>query len=180
MWQVYKKSGENGAHDKTFLARCFQKLLLNFTWWVNQKDKAGNNIFGGGFLGLDNIGIFDRSAELPNGGDLEQADGTGWVAFYCLTMLKMSLELAEDDLVYEDLASKFFEHFVHIHSAVNKIGGQGLWDETSGFYYDSIKTPQEKINLQIRSLVGLVPFFACKLQTRFHLFFLYTSPDSTQ
>jgi len=142
-----------------FLARAFQKLLLNFTWWVNRKDINGEHIFSGGFLGLDNIGVFDRSRPLSDA-QLEQADGTAWMGFYCIYMLKIALELAEEDLVYEDVASKFFEHFVSIADAMNTIGGSGLWDEASGFYTDKLKRNGEELHLSIRSLVGLVPFFA--------------------
>ncbi|HSB60111.1 MAG TPA: glucosidase, partial [Vicinamibacteria bacterium] len=125
-WRVYKMTGPRGGRDLVFLSRVFHKLLLNFTWWVNRKDSEGDNIFGGGFLGLDNIGVFDRSQPLPTGGHLEQADGTAWMAFYCATMLSMALELAREDPVYEDMASKFFEHFVAIVDAINTLGGSGL------------------------------------------------------
>src|SRR5207249_8871804 len=134
-WRVYKMTGGKGKRDRIFLARAFQKLLINFTWWVNRKDAEGHNIFGGGFLGMDNIGVFDRSRPLPTGGHLEQADGTAWMAFYCATMLSMALELAQEDPSYEDVASKFFEHFVAITDAINTLGGMGLWDEQDGFYY---------------------------------------------
>ena len=120
-----KITGPRGQRDKLFLARTFQKLLLTFTWWVNRKDVAGKQVFSGGFLGLDNIGVFDRSKPLPGGGQLEQADGTAWVAFYCSTMLSMALELAVDNPAYEDMASKFFEHFIEIADAMNTLGGQG-------------------------------------------------------
>jgi hypothetical protein len=112
-WRVYKITGRRGERDRDFLESVFQKLLLNFTWWVNRKDAEGNNLFQGGFLGLDNIGVFDRSNALPTGGFLEQADGTAWMAFYCLTMLSIAIELAQQNMVYEDLASKFFEHFTY-------------------------------------------------------------------
>ena len=128
-WRVYKMTGRRGARDRAFLARVFQKLLLNFTWWVNRKDPSGRHLFSGGFLGLDNIGVFDRSKPLPGGGLLDQADGTAWMAFYCGTMLAIALELAEADPVYEDIASKFFEHFVAIADAMNCLGGRGLWHE---------------------------------------------------
>src|SRR6185312_887813 len=127
-----------GVGDRVFLERVFQKLLLNFTWWVNRKDAEGNNLFSGGFLGLDNIGVFDRSQPLPTGGQLEQADGTAWMAFFCATMLSMALELADDDPAYEDMASKFYEHFIGIADAINTLGGTGLWDEQDGFYYDQL------------------------------------------
>ncbi len=127
-----------------FLERVFQKLLINFTWWVNRKDIAGKQIFSGGFLGLDNIGIFDRSQPLPDGSVLEQADGSAWMAFYCTTMLAMALELAKHDPAYEDVASKFFEHFVAITDAMNTLGGTGLWDEEDGFYYDQVRTTRTR------------------------------------
>jgi hypothetical protein len=138
--------------------------LLNFTWWVNRKDIEGNNLFSGGFLGLDNIGVFDRSKPLPTGGYLQQADGTAWMGFYCLTMLSIALELAEMNPVYEDMASKFFEHFVGITDAMNTLGGSGLWDEEDGFYYDQLKTPGgRQIPLKTRSLVGLLPLIAVEV-----------------
>lgn len=137
-WRVYKITGSRGQRDLNFLARTFKKLLINFTWWVNRKDVDGKHIFSGGFLGLDNIGVFDRSRPLPTGGHLEQADGTAWMAFYSATMLSMALELAEYDRSYEDVASKFFEHFVAIADAMNTLGGTGLWDEQDGFYYDQL------------------------------------------
>ena len=114
------------------------RSYYDFTWWVNRKDLAGKHIFAGGFLGLDNIGVFDRSQPLPGGGRLEQADGTAWMAFYCATMLSMALELAREEPAYEDIASKFFEHFVAITDAMNHLGGSGLWDEEDGFYYDQL------------------------------------------
>jgi Glycosyl hydrolase family 63 C-terminal domain len=162
-WRVYKMSGPRGKRDRTFLSRCFQKLLLNFTWWVNRKDEEGHNLFSGGFLGLDNIGVFDRSRPLPTGGHLEQADGTAWMAFYSATMLAMALELAPDEVCYEDMASKFFEHFVAIADAMNTLGGTGLWDEQDGFYYDRLHARGSEIPLRVRSLVGLVPLFAVEI-----------------
>src|SRR5688500_3390686 len=132
-WRVYKMTGRRGERDRQFLSHVFQKLLMNFTWWVNRKDPDGNNVFSGGFLGLDNIGVFDRSQPLPGGGELEQADGTAWMAFYCGTMLSMSLELAREESANEDLASKFLEHFVAIADSINRFGGEGLWDEEDGF-----------------------------------------------
>ena len=137
-WRLFKICGRRGERDRNFLARVFQKLLMNFTWWVNRKDISGRNIFAGGFLGLDNVGVFDRSKPLPTGGHLEQADGTAWMAFYCGTMLSIALKLAERSPEYEDMASKFFEHFVAITNAINTLGGSGLWDEADGFYYDQI------------------------------------------
>jgi hypothetical protein len=159
-WRVYKISGPKGGRDRTFLARVFNKLLMNFTWWVNRKDAEGRNLFSGGFLGLDNIGVFDRSKPLPTGGSLEQADGTAWMAFYCSTMLSMALELARTDPAYEDLASKFFEHFVAIADAMNELGGTGLWDQEDGFYYDQLTLDGHHMPLKVRSMVGLIPLFA--------------------
>jgi hypothetical protein len=160
VWRVYKISGRRGERDQVFLARAFHKLLMNFTWWVNRKDPEGRNLFAGGFLGLDNIGVFDRSRPLPMGGSLHQADGTAWMAFYCTTMLSIALELARHDPSYEDVASKFFEHFVHITDAMNCIGGGGLWDDNDGFYYDQIRFEHDSIPMQIRSLVGVIPLLA--------------------
>jgi hypothetical protein len=167
-WRVYKIAvDEHGHRDRTFLARTFQKLLLNFTWWVNRKDAEGKNLFSGGFLGLDNIGVFDRSRPLPTGGHLEQADGTAWMAFYSATMLSMALELARTEPAYEDMASKFFEHFVHIADAMNALGEAGLWDERDGFYYDEIHLADEggprEIPLRVRSMVGLLPLIAVEV-----------------
>jgi hypothetical protein len=162
-WRVYKLTGARGQRDRLFLARVFQKLLLNFTWWVNRKDVRGRHLFAGGFLGLDNIGVFDRSRPLPTGGFLEQADGTAWMAFYCATLLAMALELAEGDAAYEDAASKFFEHFVAIADAMNTLGGNGLWDEDDGFYYDQLHVHGRQIPLRVRSLVGLIPLCAVEV-----------------
>jgi hypothetical protein len=162
-WRVYKMTGPRGGRDRLFLARAFQKLLLNFTWWVNRKDVEGKHLFAGGFLGLDNIGVFDRSQPLPAGGRLEQADGTAWMAFFCLTMLAMALELARHDPSYEDVASKFFEHFVAIADAMNHLGGSGLWDEQDGFYYDRLQVPGKEVATRIRSLVGIIPLFAVEV-----------------
>jgi hypothetical protein len=167
-WRVYKIADPKGHRDRDFLESAFQKLLLNFTWWVNRKDPDGKNLFAGGFLGLDNIGVFDRSKELPNGGTLRQADGTSWMAFYCVTMLAMALELAhgEDGKIhsaYEDMASKFLEHFVQIADAMNTLGGTGLWDETDGFYYDQAKISGQIIPLKSRSLVGVLPLIAVEI-----------------
>ncbi|MDX2148073.1 MAG: glucosidase [Planctomycetota bacterium] len=170
-WRVYKMTGARGHRDRQFLARCFQKLVINFTWWVNRKDPSGKNLFAGGFLGLDNIGVFDRSKPLPTGGHLEQADGTAWMAFYCGTMLSMALELAAGenghiDAAYEDMATKFFEHFIAITDSINTLGGSGLWDEADGFYYDRIRLPEmgeETLPLRVRSLVGMVPLLAVEV-----------------
>lgn len=160
-WRVYKMTGPRGGRDRAFLARAFQKLLLDFTWWVNRKDPDGQNLFAGGFLGLDNIGVFNRSRPLPGGGRLEQADGTAWMASYCLTMFAMAVELADGDPVYEDMASKFFEHFLAIGEAINTLGGSGLWDEEDGFYYDRLYVDGREIPMRVRSLVGLLPMVAC-------------------
>src|SRR5437016_4620984 len=159
-WRVYKLTGPRGERDLHFLERTFQKLLINFTWWVNRKDQEGNHLFSGGFLGLDNIGVFDRSRPLPGGGILEQADGTAWMAFYCVTMLTMALELARQNPAYEDIASKFFEHFIDIADAMNSLGGNGLWDEQDGFYYDQLHAGDQAIPLRVRSLVGMIPLLA--------------------
>ena len=158
-WQIYTLEQKYwNRQDKEFLERIFQKLLLNFTWWVNREDAEGKNIFEGGFLGMDNIGVFDRSSELPTGGQLEQADGTSWMGMYCLGMLKIALELAIDRPPYEDTASKFFEHFLYIADAMNRIGGISLWDNEEGVYYDAISFPDgSRKPLKVRSLVGLVP-----------------------
>jgi len=158
-----------GRRDRKFLERVFQKLLLNFTWWVNRKDAEGNNIFEGGFLGLDNISAFDRTSGLPTGGQLEQADGTSWMAMYCLNLLGIALELAKEDDVYEDIATKFFEHFVYIGAAVNSMGGRrdGLWDETDGYYYDALKFPDGRnFRIGVQSIAGLIPIFAIGIGDR--------------
>ena len=166
-WRVYKiDKKRQGKADRNFLARVFQKLLLNFTWWVNRKDAEGNNVFQGGFLGLDNIGVFDRSAPLPTGGQIEQSDATSWMGMYCLNMLAIALELAREDPVYEDVASKFFEHFVYICRAMNDIGGSGLelWNAEDGFYYDVLHLPGGRhFPLKVRSMVGLIPLFAVEI-----------------
>ncbi len=155
-----KRTGKN---DTEFLEKVFHKLLLNFTWWVNRKDQEDNNVFEGGFLGLDNIGVFDRSAPLPTGGFIEQSDGTSWMSMYCLNLLAIALELAKTNKAYEDVASKFFEHFVHISDAINNIGDADteLWNERDGFYYDVLRLPGgEGYPLKVRSMVGLIPLFA--------------------
>jgi hypothetical protein len=163
-WRVYKiDKKRTGKGDRVFLERIFHKLLLNFTWWVNRKDADGMNIFQGGFLGLDNIGIFDRGAPLPTGGSLEQSDGTSWMAMYTLNLLAIALELASEDPAYEDVASKFWEHFIYIANAMHHRGddGIGLWDETDGFFYDVLKFPDGgKYPMRVRSMVGLIPLFA--------------------
>jgi hypothetical protein len=162
-WRVFQIDRKlAGRPDYAFLETIFHKLLLNFTWWVNRKDSDGSNIFEGGFLGLDNIGVFDRSAPLPTGGHIEQSDGTSWMAMYCLTMMKIAIELSTKvDPLYEDVASKFFEHFLYIAHAMNQMGDGGLWDETDGFFYDSLHLPDGTLmRMRVRSMVGLIPLFA--------------------
>lgn len=162
-WQVYLKGKAKGDADISFLERVFHKLMLNFTWWVNRKDPEGHNLFAGGFLGLDNIGLFDRSKPLPGNGRLMQADGTAWMAFYCTNMLSIAMELAKNNSNYEDVTSKFFEHFVSIADAINHFGGSGLWDAEDGFYYDKLRNahnPSSSVTLKIRSIVGLLPLCA--------------------
>lgn len=184
-FRVYKMTAPRGERDTVFLARVFQKLLLNFTWWVNRKDIGGNDLFGGGFLGLDNIGVFDRSrGEVPFGGKLEQADGTAWMSFYCTTMLGIALELSASRPAYDDIASKFFEHFIQISDAMHKTGGCGLWCEEDGFYYDRLlvdsgnsgendqtNTSQKALSipLRLRSIVGLIPLLAVEILNEEHL-----------
>ena len=163
-WRVYKiERRVTGKADRDFLERVFHKLLLNFTWWVNRKDPQGRNVFQGGFLGLDNIGVFDRSTAVPLGGHLEQADGTAWMGMFCLNMLTIALELARENRVYEDVATKFFEHFLYIAGALNNIGGEhiALWDEEDEFAYDVLHLPFGRSErLKVRSLVGLIPLLA--------------------
>jgi hypothetical protein len=163
-WRVYKiEQKRRGTGDRKFLERVFHKLMLNFTWWVNRKDAEGRNVFQGGFLGLDNIGVFDRSAPLPTGGHIEQSDGTSWMGMYCLNMLAIALELAQEDPAYEDVASKFWEHFIYIAYAMNNLGDEGieLWDDADGFYYDVLHLPDgNHFPLKVRSMVGLIPLFA--------------------
>jgi hypothetical protein len=166
-WRVFKTDAAlTGRKDRPFLERVFHKLLLNFTWWVNRKDREGNGIFQGGFLGLDNIGIFDRSQPLPMGGTIDQADGTAWMAMYALNMMHIAIELAYDNPVYEDLATKFFEHFLGIAAAMADLGhrGTGLWDDTDGFYYDMLALPDgSHMDMRLRSVVGLIPIFAVEV-----------------
>jgi len=168
-WRVFqidrkqrRASQAEDQGDLAFLERVFHKLMLNFTWWVNRKDAQGRNIFQGGFLGLDNIGVFDRSKPLPTGGYINQADGTSWMAMYCLNLLRIALELAKHNRVYEDIATKFFEHFLAIAAAINgEEDGLGLWDEQDEFYYDELRTPGgREIPLKVQSMVGLIPLFA--------------------
>lgn len=167
-WRLYEidKRQNNGTPDRAFLERVFVKLLLNFTWWVNRKDPRGRNVFQGGFLGLDNIGCFDRSAPLPVGGTLLQSDGTSWMGMFCLNMLRIALELAQDEEAYEDVAIKFFEHFLLIGGAMTNLGGEGLglWDDQDHFYYDWLVLPSgERVPLRLRSMVGLIPLFAVEV-----------------
>ncbi len=190
VYQIERK--HRGYADRKFLARIFQKLLLNFTWWVNRKDSEGMNVFEGGFLGLDNIGVFDRSRPLPTGGKLAQSDGTSWMAMYCLNMLAIALELAKEDDTYEDVASKFWEHFIYIADAMNELGdGISIWNEEDGFYYDVLhKHGEGSESLKVRSMVGLIPLFAVgtiepetlerlpKFKDRLH-WFIENRPDLT-
>src|SRR5207245_3422847 len=166
-WRVYKvEKKRRGKGDRRFLERVFQKLLLNFTWWVNRKDAEGRNVFQGGFLGLDNIGVFDRSAPLPTGGYLEQSDGTSWMGMFSLNMMTIALELALNNPVYEDIALKFFEHFLAIAAAMNNIADEGirLWDEEDEFFYDVLHLPGDTyLPIKIRSLVGLIPLCAVEV-----------------
>ncbi len=169
-WRVFqidrkqkRRKQPDGAGDLAFLERVFHKLMLNFYWWVNRKDAAGRNIFQGGFLGLDNIGVFDRSSPLPTGGCIDQADGTSWMAMYSLNLMRIALELAQHNHVYEDIATTFLEHFLDIAKAMTNIGGQGigLWDDEEGFFFDALHLPDGSvIPLKVRSMVGLIPLFA--------------------
>ncbi|QHW00982.1 MGH1-like glycoside hydrolase domain-containing protein [Spirosoma endbachense] len=168
-WRLYHMELERkppGEEDIRFLRGIFHKLMLNFTWWVNRKDESGNNIFEGGFLGLDNIGVFDRNAVLPDGSHLEQADGTSWMAMYALNMMRIALELAQHDSVYDELATKFFDHFLYIAGAMTNIGegNMGLWDEQDGFFYDQIRMSDGNVKrMRVRTMVGLIPMFAVEI-----------------
>ena len=165
-WEVYKTDqlNNNGKPDLDFLESIFHKLIINFTWWVNRKDAQGNNIFEGGFLGLDNISVFDRSAPLPTGGHIEQSDGTSWMAMYALNLMRISLELAKYRKIYSDMSTKFFEHFLYIASAMSSMCDSGLWDEEDQFFYDQVKLPDGRvIALKVRSMVGLIPLFAVEI-----------------
>ena len=171
-WRVFEMDRAlTGVPDYAFLERVFHKLMLNFTWWVNRKDADGRNLFQGGFLGLDNIGVFDRSAPLPTGGTMDQADGTAWMAMYCLNLLRISLELAGQNRVYEDTATKFFEHFLYIAEAMAALGQdgvtsrtEGLWSESDGFFYDALRLPDDSVaRMRVRSLVGLIPLLAVEV-----------------
>jgi hypothetical protein len=166
-YRVYKMDEkQNGKGDRRFLEEVFHKLLLNFTWWVNKKDHEGNNIFQGGFLGMDNIGVFDRSAPLPAGEFIEQTDGTSWMAMFTLNMLRLSLELSKENPTYQSLSTKFFEHFLYIAGAMRNIGNEGidLWDQEDEFFYDVLHTSDDKnIRMKVRSMVGLIPLFAVEI-----------------
>jgi hypothetical protein len=166
-WRVFQidRKQRGDAGDLRFLERVFHKLVINFTWWVNRKDINGNNVFQGGFLGLDNIGLFDRSAPLPTGGHINQSDGTAWMAMYSLNLMRIALELAQHNDTYEDIASKFFEHYLHIAGAMVKVGEGGLWDEEDAFYYDwlEMSDPRRRFPLRVRSMVGLIPLFAVEV-----------------
>ena len=161
VYQIERRT--TGKADQAFLETVFHKLMLNFTWWVNRKDAAGNNVFEGGFLGLDNIGVFDRSNALPEGGNLEQADATSWMGMYCLNLLAIALELSRHNASYQDVANKFFEHFLYIAHAMNDVAGEGitLWDDEDGFYYDVLHLPDgTSAPMRVRSMVGIIPLFA--------------------
>jgi hypothetical protein len=163
LWVYNVENEARGKGDVQWLRSAFKKLLLNFTWWVNRKDPSGRNVYAGGFLGLDNIGVFDRSAPLPTGGYLEQADGTSWMALFCQNMLEIALELASHDATYEDMALKFVQHFVWIAAAMGRIGEDQdeLWDEEDGFFYDVLRLPDgQAMRLKVRSMVGLLPLCA--------------------
>jgi hypothetical protein len=167
-WKIYQKdkAANNGKGDTYFLERIFHKLMLNFTWWVNRKDASGSNIFEGGFLGLDNIGVFDRNTRLPYGQHLEQSDSTSWMATYSLNLLRIAAELAVTNKAYNDIASKFFEHFIYIAGAMSSLGAdkQGLWDDTDGFFYDQIRMPDNSTQkMRVRSIVGLIPLYAAEV-----------------
>jgi hypothetical protein len=163
-WRVYNLEKErSGSADTAFLEKCFQKLLINFAWWVNKVDSQGLNVFEGGFLGLDNITVVDRSEKLPDGAILEQSDATGWMGFFCLHMMRIAIELARSNPVYESMATKFFEHFIYIGGAMKRMGGRGyqLWDEEDGFFYDVLRYPSGQFHkFRVRSLVGLIPLYA--------------------
>jgi mannosylglycerate hydrolase MGH1-like protein len=164
VWRVYNMDRlRSGVADREFLERCFHKLLINFAWWVNKVDREGNNVFEGGFLGLDNIAVFDRSEQLPQGGVLEQSDGSGWMGMFCLNLMRIALELARDNHAYEGLATKFFQHYIYVAAAMKKMGGRDyqLWDEEDGFFYDVLRYPDGGFEkFRVRSLVGLIPLYA--------------------
>jgi hypothetical protein len=164
VWRVYNMDRlQSGKPDREFLERCFHKLLINFAWWINKVDREGNNLFEGGFLGLDNITVVDRSDKPSDGSVLEQADATGWMGFFCLTLMRIALELAKEDRVYEGLATKYFQHYTYVAAAMKNMGGRdyALWDEKDGFFYDVLRHPDGRFNqFRVRSLVGLIPLFA--------------------
>ena len=164
VWRVYNMDRiRSGKADRDFLERCFHKLLINFTWWVNKVDRTGNNIFEGGFLGLDNVAVFDRSQRMNNGAVLEQADATGWMGMFCLVLMRIALELAKEDRIYEDLATKFFQHYAYVAAAMKHMGDRDyqLWDEKDGFFYDVLRYPDGHFEkLRAQSVVGLIPLFA--------------------
>ena len=164
VWRVYEiERDRTGYSNREFLEKCFHKLLINFAWWVNKVDSQGNNVFEGGFLGLDNITVVDRSEKLPNGAILEQSDGTGWMAFFCIYMMHIALELAKENRIYESLATKFFQHYTFIGKAMKNVGGRDfqLWDDRDGFFYDVLRYPNGEFHrFRVRSLVGLIPMFA--------------------
>ena len=164
VWRVYNMDRvRSGVADRAFLERCYHKLLINFAWWINKVDSRGNNVFEGGFLGLDNITLFDRSEKLPGGAVLEQSDATGWMGQFCLNMMRISLELAKENKTYESLATKFFQHYVYIGAAMKRQGGRDhdLWDETDGFFYDVLRYPDGSFEkIRVRSMVGLIPLYA--------------------
>ena len=163
VWRVYNMDRIRNGADRDFLEKCFHKLMLNFTWWVNKVDSQGNNVFEGGFLGLDNITVVDRSEKLPNGAILEQSDGTGWMAFFCVYMMRIALELSKENTTYQGLGTKFFQHFVYVAAAMKHMGGRDyqLWDEKDGFFYDVLRFPDDRFKkIRVRSLVGLTPLFA--------------------
>jgi len=170
VWRVYNMDKyRNGKPDREFLQKCFHKLLINFAWWINKVDAEGNNVFEGGFLGLDNITVFDRSEELPGGAKLEQSDATGWMGMFCLNLMRIALELAKDNPVYEGLATKYFQHYIYVGSAMKHMGNRNynLWDEEDGFFYDVLRYPDESFHkLRVRSLVGLIPLFAVERLVR--------------
>jgi hypothetical protein len=165
VYEIGKRLGKTDVGDLDWLEACLHKLIINFTWWVNRKDESGNNVFGGGFLGLDNVGVFDRSQPLPGGGSLQQSDGTSWMAMYCLNLMSIAMELARcGRKAYADTASKFYEHFLYIAKSMSDANdGQGLWDETDGFFYDVMTLRGQKMPLKVRSMVGLIPLFAVEV-----------------
>ena len=164
IWRVYNMDRiRSGNADRAFLEKCFHKLLINFAWWVNKVDTRGNNVFEGGFLGLDNIAVVDRSEKLPGGAVLEQSDATGWMGMFCLNMMRIALELAKENQAYEGLATKFFQHYVYIGAAMKRMGGldYDLWDDQDGFFYDVLRYPDGSFHkFRVRSLVGLIPLYA--------------------